>query len=324
MRKYCIGVDLGGTFIKFALLDEDRRASGTFQLPTPAGRGSAGVVEQMVRGARQLMSDHGLRADDVHGVGIGAPGPLDLANGVVIAMPNVPGMENVPLRDLVSDGLHLPAVLENDANAAAYGEYLCGVGVGRGDMVMLTLGTGVGSGIVLDGRIHHGSHGIGAELGHMIVEPGGEKCGCGQQGCLERYCSALYIARLARRMIEKDGRASSLKAVLDAKGDIDAKDISDACRDGDELASYVWDNGAYYLALGCVNICRIFDPDEIVLAGGMARAGDELMEPVTRHFRRLHWKLTEPKTRLAIAALGSDAGVVGAAGVAWQKFAQKR
>ncbi|HOF18336.1 MAG TPA: ROK family protein, partial [Phycisphaerae bacterium] len=100
MRKYCIGVDLGGTFIKFALLDEDRRASGTFQLPTPAGRGSAGVVEQMVRGARQLMSDHGLRADDVHGVGIGAPGPLDLDNGVVIAMPNVPGMENVPLRDL--------------------------------------------------------------------------------------------------------------------------------------------------------------------------------------------------------------------------------
>jgi len=322
MSEFCIGIDLGGTYIKFALMDADHRVTETVQSPTPA-EGADAVVEQMVAGAKQLMAENDLAREEVRGVGIGSPGPLDLDNGIVIGMPNIRGMSNLPLRDRVSAGLGgVPAILENDANAAAYGEHLCGAGAGRGDMVMLTLGTGVGSGIILDGKVLHGTHGIGAEFGHMIVEPAGEKCGCGQRGCLERYCSATYIAELARRLIEQEGRDSSLKELLAANGGINAKDINEARAAGDELAAYVWDNGAYYIALACVNICRIFDPDEIVLAGGMVNAGDDLMKPLTEHFRRLHWTLHPPRTKIAIATLGSDAGVIGAAGVAWQAFGE--
>ena len=322
-KKYCIGIDLGGTFIKVGLLDANRRLVGTLQLPTPSAGGGRAVVDQIVTGARQIMDSENISPDSVSGVGIGAPGPLDHTGGIVIAMPNVPGMDGLRLRDLVSQGLSLPAVLENDANAAAFGEYICGAGSGAGDMVLLTLGTGVGSGIILDGKVLHGSHGIGGEIGHMIIEPGGEQCGCGQHGCLERYCSATYIARLARRLIEQEGRESSLRPLLERKGVIDAKDIQEACKSGDELAEYVWDNCAYYLSLGCVNICRVLDPDEIVLGGGMAKAGEDLMKPLMKHFRRLHWSLTEPKTKIVFATLGNDAGVIGAAGVAWQAFGAK-
>ena len=146
----------------------------------------------------------------------------------------------------------------------------------------------------------------------MIVQPDGEECGCGQLGCLEQYASATNLARCARRRIERDGRASSLAAVLAEKGDLDAKDVSDAADGGDELALEVWEQSMRYLAIGCVRLARLFGPDRIVLGGGLARAGD--------HFRRLHWQLSPPRTQIALAELGNDAGVIGAAGVAWQRF----
>jgi glucokinase len=212
-------------------------------------------------------------------------------------------------------------VLENDANAAAYGEFLCGAGKGSKDMVLLTLGTGVGSGIIVGGRLLYGSHEIGGELGHIILVPGGELCGCGQRGCLERYCSATFMALLATRMI-RDGRDSSLKSLLESKGMIDTRDIKAAGKAGDPLAEEVWDRGTYYLALGCVNICRIFDPERIVFSGGLTKAGEDLMVPLTKHFAQLHWTLTPIRTELRIAELGNDAGVIGAAGVAWRAFRQ--
>ena len=319
MGRYCLGIDLGGTFIKFALLDADRRPSATVERPTPPAGGD-GVVREMIAGAKDILTEHKLSNGDLLGIGIGSPGPLDLEAGVVLGMPNLPGMANLPLRDRVGDAIGCKAVLENDANAAAYGEYICGAGREATDMVMLTLGTGVGSGIVLDGQVLHGSHGIGAEFGHLIVQAGGELCGCGQRGCLERYCSATYVARYAAERIA-GGEASSLQAVLDSGREITAKDINEARLAGDALAAEVWDRAATYLAVACVNICRIFDPDEIVLAGGMTRAGDDLMTPLLEKYRALRWSLTEPKTTIAVAALGADAGVIGAAGVAWQALA---
>ena len=320
MAKYCIGIDLGGTFIKFGTLDEGRQLRNAIQLPTPCDRGPDGIVEQMITGARQLMQESGIASADIAGVGIGAPGPLKIDEGIVVAMPNLPGMEDLPLRDRVAGALGLPAALENDANAAAFGEYLCGAGEGARSMVMLTLGTGIGGGVILDGRILHGSHDMAGELGHIIVEPGGEKCGCGQKGCLERYCSATYIAQRAERRIAETGDTGELAKRLEARGDITAEDITAAAQAGDRLAAEAWDEGAYYLALGCVNICRIFDPDEIVLAGGMVKAGDVLLAPLRKHFDRLHWDITEKLTEIATAKLGSNAGVIGAAGVAQVAF----
>ena len=319
MKRTCLGIDLGGTFIKFGLLDADRTPGATFQLPTPTGEGSEGVVRQMIAGAEQAVQQAGLTREDLLGIGIGAPGPLDLADGVVIGMPNSPGMENTPLRDRISEAIGCQAVLENDANAAAYGEYICGAGREARDMVMITLGTGVGSGIILDGRVLHGAHGIGAELGHVVIEPGGELCGCGQRGCLERYCSATHLARYAVGRI-RDGEASSLSDVLAEGVELTAKDINLARRAGDSLAEAVWRRGIYYLALACVNVCRIFDPDEIVLAGGLIHAGDDLMDPLVEQYRKLHWSLTPPQATIAFSTLGADAGVIGAAGVARQAF----
>lgn len=317
MGKWCIGIDLGGTFIKFVLVDREGSSDDVFELPTPDS-GADAVALQMAAGARQAMESRGLSLKDVTGVGIGSPGPLNISEGIVRAMPNIPGMNNVPLRDMVGDRLRLPVVLENDANAAAYGEYLCGAGRGTHDMVLLTLGTGVGSGIILGGKILHGSHEMGAELGHLILVPGGEECGCGQRGCLERYCSARYMAERATRRIERDAPDTSLREILDKKGEIDARDINEARRAGDAFAAEVWDEMARYLAQGCVDICRIFDPDKIILAGGMTRAGDDLLDPVREHFAELHWSMTETMTELVIASLGADAGAIGAAGVAWQ------
>ena len=319
MAKQCIGVDLGGTFIKFIAVDQLRRPGKPLQLPTPSNKGAEGVAAQIAAGVRQLVSTSGLGAADVLGVGIGSPGPLKISEGIVVATPNIPGMENAPLVKMVGERLGIPAALENDANAAALGEYLCGAGRG-GDMALLTLGTGVGSGIILDGRILHGRHELGAELGHMIIVPGGELCGCGQHGCLERYCSATYLAQRTMRRLEDPGCESSLKEVMRHKGSIDSKDIEDARRAGDKLAAEAWDECMNYLAIGCINICRTFDPDDIVLTGGMTKAGDDLMGPLMGHFRRLHWSITEPLTRISIARLGNDAGAIGAAAVAWQAF----
>jgi glucokinase len=323
MSKWCVGIDLGGTYIKFVLVDEGQNPSESIQLPTPLDRGHVGVVEQMVAGARQLMEAHGLSDEDVAGVGIGSPGPINITEGLVMATPNLPGLNNCPLRDLVSEALGFPAVLENDANAAAYGEYIAGAGKGTGDMVMLTLGTGVGGGVVIDGKILHGSHDAGAELGHIILVPGGELCGCGQRGCLEQYASATFLAKRTTRRIEEEGVGSSLKTVLDEKSEIDARDINEARKAGDKLAAEMWDEAIRYLAQGCVDLCRIFDPDRIVLSGGMTKAGDDLMEPLQKHFRELDWKLMPTPTEIAIASLGNDAGSIGAAGVAWQAFGQR-
>lgn len=319
MSKYCIGIDLGGSFIKFGLLDEARKPSKAIDLPTPLG-GAQSVADQMVAGAKRLMAQHHLKANDVVGVGIGSPGPLKMSAGMILATPNIPGMINVPIRDMVSKALGLPCVLENDANAAGFGEFLCSGQEGLRDLVFLTLGTGVGGGIVIDGKVYQGAHEIGAELGHIIVCPAGEPCNCGQRGCLERYSSATFLSLRAQRMIEREGRASCLAETLRARGSLNSKDINEARLAGDALAAEVWDDAARYLGLACVTIARMLDPDEIVLGGGLANAGEDILQPVREHYQKLHWTITPKMTQISLARLGNDAGFIGAAGVAWAAF----
>ncbi len=322
MATCCVGIDLGGTFIKFGILDEQRRRVGdVFQVETPSGKTIDPVIEAMVSGAQQAIANAGLDPADVRGVGIGSPGPLSMSKGIVYDSPNIPGMKNVPLRQRIADGLGIPAALENDANAAALGEYLCGAGMGCQVMVLLTLGTGLGGGVVIDGKVLHGDHEIGAEIGHMMIVPDGLLCGCGQRGCIEQYCSATFMAQRAERRIREAPNGSCLEAVLIANKELTAKDINEARRDGDALAAEIWDQTCRYLAMGCVNLARILDADRIVLAGGMTKAGDDLLQPVREHYRQLHWKLTDPQTQIVVAELGNDAGVIGAAGVAWHECA---
>ncbi|NQU75537.1 MAG: ROK family protein [Planctomycetes bacterium] len=348
MSEYCIGIDLGGTFIKLVVLavDEDgnkKRFLGITQRPTPSSHGDQ-IVAEMIRGVKNLLAEQNIDSSDVLGVGIGAPGPLNCSRGVIINAPNIPGLAGLPLRDLVGRGLNLPAVLENDANAAALGEFMFGAAKGARSLAMLTLGTGVGGGIIVDGKILHGSHDSAGEIGHIIVETDGLPCNCGQRGCLEQYASAKFIARQAvialRGQSQKNttgcddpaagagqagrkgtiGQTGALAKTLAEKGDLDAADVNAARKAGDPLAERLWDSAARHLAIACVSLQRVLDCDMIVLAGGLAKAGDDLLDPVRRHFSQLDWRMTEDRPRLVIAALGSDAGVIGAAAVAWQAF----
>ncbi len=321
MSKTCIGIDLGGTFVKFGLVNQGRQAIGkVFSLPTPSNPQPDDVVKVMAAGVEKIIAQNSLARDDILAVGVGAPGPLSIKRGILLQLPNMQTMRNFPLRDKVAEAVHLPVTLENDANAAAYAEYICGAGQGTHDMVMFTLGTGVGGGIILGGKVLHGANEMGGEVGHIIVHPNGRPCPCGQRGCLEQYGSAMNLAKYATHRIGKEKPVSRLTELLQAEGQIDAKDIHDACRAGDTFACELWDELAYYLALGCVSICRLFDPDRIVFAGGMTHAGDDLLDPIRRHFQEQNWTMLETMTTLAIATLGNDAGAIGAAGVAWDAF----
>jgi len=307
MSTYCIGIDLGGTFIKLAAMETNasQRLFGLTRVPTPPAGGEA-VVEAMADAARGLMTAERIDPTDVLGIGVGSPGPLDLRRGIVVGAPNIPGLEGMELRDRLAGMLNLPFGAGRDARS----------------MVLLTLGTGIGGGIVLDGRIVHGARDFAGEVGHMIVVPDGRPCKCGQRGCLEQYSSAGAIAAAAAAAIAEGGE-SSLAKVLSEKGSLDAADVNAARRASDELAGRIWDEALRYLAVACVNLQRVFDCDLIVIAGGLTKAGDDLMTPLRAHYRRLDWSIGERITPLAIAELVHDAGVVGAAGVARQAFGKK-
>jgi len=294
MSKLCIGIDLGGTFIKLAAVAPDAdgwdvRAQS--QVPTPDTTADD-VVAAMADGARALMAEAGFVAGDVLGVGIGAPGPLDRDEGIIVNAPNLPGMTDFPMRDRVANALGLPAALENDANAAALGEFLLGAGREVESLVMITLGTGVGGGIILDGHIWHGSRDFAGEVGHMIVQPDGLPCNCGQRGCLEQYASATFLAKRATDALHNAGtpharhdagtphaaeagppaeivrgkgqidaarkaEAGPLAEILREKGQIDAADVNAARKAGDALAARIWDDAVRYLAIAAVNLQRL-------------------------------------------------------------------
>ena len=320
MGKVCIGIDLGGTFIKFGLLDENREASTIFQLPTPQDEGIDAVIDQMVTGARQAMDKararQGRRRRRGHRL---ARARSAWSRGSSTTPRTSRAWSTSRCATAWPRRSGLPCSLENDANAAGLGEFLCGAGKLCRDMVLLTLGTGVGGGVIVDGKVLHGAHEIGAELGHTLIVPDGRLCGCGQHGCIEQYCSATFMSQHAAKALASGNGESSLRQVLADNGKLTSKDICEHRNAGDAFAAKVWDEMCRYLAMGCVTYSRILDPDRIVLAGGMAAAGDDLLGPVNEHYREMHWKMTEPRTEIALATLGNDAGVIGAAGVAWQE-----
>jgi glucokinase len=215
--------------------------------------------------------------------------------------------------------LGVPIVLENDANAAAFGEHWVGAGRGGGDLVMLTLGTGVGAGVILNGRLLHGHFENAAELGHMIVVPNGLPCPCGQRGCLEAYASAASVARRAVSAVA-GGEPSALRGLADGGYPIDAEQVARLAQEGDKVCHRIWEEACIYLALACVNVEHAFNPAMIVLGGGLAAAGSFLLDGVHDHFLRQRWSFGDDAPTIALAALGDDAGVSGAAGLAWAGY----
>lgn len=314
-RDYTVGIDIGGTFIKAGLCDDQLAVVAREAVDTVADRGPEDAFQRIAAQIDALVRAAGVDRAAVRAIGVGVPGPLSHARGVILNAPNLPGWSGAPIRDRLSALAKLPVIVENDAKAAAFGEFTQGAGGGMRDMVMLTLGTGVGGGIVLGGKLWRGSFDNAGEIGHTIVEPGGRPCPCGQNGCLERYASASAVALRTIEAIGA-GETSSLQGLAGQGRTIDAADVQQAAREGDALASRIWDETCRYLAVVCVNLQHMLNPQLIVLGGGLIQAGSHLLEPVRRHFDTYTWSMAPDSPRIELATLGGDAGILGAAALA--------
>lgn len=308
-----IGIDLGGTTMSVGLVDGGGKILHQETRATHADRGPQAVVDELAELVRACLAHC---AGDARGgllIGIGTPGPLSPSKGVIYHAANLPGWRDVAIVDMLGRATGLRVVLDNDANAAACGEFR--YGVGARDMVVLTLGTGIGSGVILDGALVRGHFENAAELGHSIVVPGGLACSCGQRGCLEVYASA---GKMVRRLVDAmaAGESCALTPMLQSGASIGAEDVIAAARDGDALCRRIWSEACDFLAVACVNIQHAFNPEVIVLAGGLAQAGDDLLGPVRARFEAQTWKLFSDQPRIVLTELDDDAGVLGAAALA--------
>jgi len=304
-----IGIDLGGTDIKGSLVDATGTLVCSRTIPTEAARGPQHVLARIAWLIEDLRRDEAAAGRQVIAAGIGSPGPLSCRDGVVYQAANLPGWNNVPIRANLAAASGLPITLENDANAAAYAEFVAGAGRGTENMVLLTLGTGIGGGVIVDGHLQHGAFENAGEIGHTIVQPDGRPCPCGQRGCLERYASASAVAQ---RYLEAARQCDS-PPTLAGRGDVTSADVAAAARAGDEIAARVWDEACRYLAVACVNLQHVLNPERIVLGGGMMNAGEQVLEPTRRHYAALRWQLADDTLQIVPALLGNRAGMIGAA-----------
>ena len=315
MAEYYIGIDLGGTNIKAGVVDRDGRSHSRVSLTTEGRSGYEGVVQRIAEAARRAAREAQIELSAVRGVCLASPGVITIATGVVHVSPNLPGWSEVPLAGDVGQVLGRRVILENDANAAAWGEFWVGAGRDVDSMVILTLGTGVGGGIVLNGRLWHGAQDSAGEIGHMIIKEGGRRCGCGRLGCLEAYGSVTAMCgRLAEAI--QAGESSSLTAAVHAGTACTGREICDAAVAGDPLAERIMRETGYYLGVGLVNICHVLNPERVVLTGGMTAAGDRILAPIRQTVRKMAFAAMSEKMEIVFAALGEDAGYIGAAGMA--------
>jgi len=315
-ERYIIGVDLGGTTIATGAMPAD----GSRQLAmdtraTMAEGGADAVVDRIVAAVEDVIArtiaETGCARSDFLGVGIGAPGPLDRERGIVLIAPNL-GWRDFPLRDSIAERVGLPSTLDNDANCATLGEWWCGAAQGGRNVVGITIGTGIGGGLIFDGALYHGSSDVAGEIGHATIDSTGRRCKCGNYGCLEAYASGPAIAERAREALAGD-ETSILPQLVD--GDtarITAQTVYEAAKRGDEIAREVVRETARFLGTGVANLVNVFNPDVVVLAGGVTAAGDALFEPLRAEVRRRAFRPAVEACRIVPGSLGGYAGVVGA------------
>ena len=316
-----IGIDLGGTKISTALIDAAGKIIAQDYRETQAAEGQEAVIERMVDAACQVMGQAGVASAQVMAVGVCSPGPIDVQTGVVTAPPNLPGWKNVPLGQLIEEALGVTTFLENDANAAALGEHRFGAGRGVQNMIYVTASTGIGGGLILNGQLYSGTTGTAGEIGHMTVLPWGPYCGCGNRGCLEALASGTAIAREGREMVRRG--VPTLIAQL-AEGNperVTAKLIAQAADQGDIEAREVLAEAMAYLGVGMASLVNLFNPELIVIGGGLTNMGEGLFEPVQRAIERRAFPAAARAVKVVPAALGDDVGVLGAVAVAMAQMA---
>ncbi len=310
---YNIGIDLGGTNIAMAIVDENGTMIRKDSTPTYRERDYKEIIKDMGALANKLIQAEGLTEEDIHSVGIGSPGTPDTENGLIVYANNLK-FKNTPVREEFQKYLNKPVYIENDANAAALGEYESGAGEEYSNLVAITLGTGLGAGIVIDGKIITGSYHGGAELGHTVIQANGEPCSCGRKGCWEAYSSATALIRDAKKAAKANPESLLNKLVDNQLEKINAKIVFDAADNQDKTAQLLVTQYIEYLAIGLVNVINIFQPEVIVLGGGVSAQGDNLIVPLKeKMLDEIYGGKDQFKTQLKVAELGNDAGIIGAA-----------
>ncbi|HYT91950.1 MAG TPA: ROK family protein [Gemmataceae bacterium] len=308
-----VGLDVGGTNMKGGVVEDSGRVLSAVNLPTEAYRGQEFGLQRMCETIREAVKAAGLRMDQVSAIGVATPGTMDIPGGMILDPPNLKPWRNVPVRQHIHDTFKLPTAFQNDANAAAYGEFWIGAGKDVHSMVLFTLGTGVGCGIIIGDLIIEGEHSHGAEVGHMKIEiTNPRQCGCGRWGCLEAYASATAVVKRTLDALGHCGGKSSLSELLN-QGEITSRDIFDAAAKGDALADKIVEETAFYLAVGAMNMMHTIDPDMVVFAGGMIAAGESFLARIRKHVKELAFPVPAEKTQISYAKLGNDAGFIGAA-----------
>ena len=328
---FFVGVDLGGTNVKVGAVDDAGRPLSWLSIPTESSAGPDDAVRRMGAAVRQAVDEAGLAADEVVGVGLGSPGTMDLPTGMLLDPPNLPGWENYPLRDRLRDACGKPVAFSNDAGAAAFGEFWVGSGRELSSIVLFTLGTGVGGGIIVGDFAIEGHHSTGAECGHIVIDyrDDARMCPCGQPGHLEAYCSATALVKRTREALDA-GRKSSLNARRAAGDELTALVVAEEAEAGDPLALDLILETARYFGVGVTSIMHVIDPEGVVIGGAMTFGGDDaplgrrFLEEVRAEVRRRAFPVLAARTTIAYAQLGGDAGFIGAAGLARAAYSKQR
>ena len=307
-----IGIDLGGTGIKAGLVDERGNILHKLSCPTLVERGHEAVIHDMAQLALRVVAESGHDLSEVESIGIGIPGIMDQATGVVPFCTNL-AWHSVPLVKLMQREIDKPVYVNNDATVAGLAESVAGVSAGRRSSVFVTLGTGVGGGVILDGKVFMGKHGVASEIGHMITVAGGEPCSCGNCGCWERYASATAIIREGRRFCEAHPDCPLAREVGGDLSKIEARTVIDLAKAGDPDCAQLFDNYCHHLAVGIVNLINLYDPEVIVLGGGVSKTGPFLLDKVNALVPEMIFYKDMPHARIELARLSNDAGIIGAA-----------
>lgn len=306
-----IGVDLGGTAIKVGICSEEGKLLQTYEGPTEADKGAETLIDNIERYVRHIVEQSQFDWEQVKGIGAGVAGFTNVREGIIILAPNV-GLRDFHIRKILEDRLGKPVMIDNDANVAALGEAWGGAGAGIDNCVCYTLGTGVGGGIIINGKIYQGFSGLAGELGHISVVPDLEaiQCGCGKMGCLETVSSATGIIRMGKDAVARGERTS-----LSLVEKITAKDVFDAAKAGDEVSIRIVNRAAYYIGKSLAAVALVLNPELVIIGGGVSKAGDILFDEIRSVFEELTPEPTQAGLRIVPAVLGNDAGIVGAAGL---------
>jgi glucokinase len=318
-----LGIDLGGTKILTAVATAEGKMLSRDHSITPAREGQTAVIQSILESADHALNQANITAHDLTAIGVGAPGLSNPETGILFTSPNLPDWKDVPLRDIIEAELKKKTFLINDANAAAFGELCFGAGRGADNFIYVTLSTGIGGGIVIDGKIYTGSIGAAGELGHMSIADEGPLCKCGNRGCWETLASGTALARETKQHIKEGIRTSILDYTDGDLEEVTAEVISKAAQEGDNLAQECIARTGYYVGVGLANLVNIFNPEVIVIGGGLSNIGDMLLRPAFEEARQRAFRQSYQAVRFAVAELGRNSGVLGAAAFALQEVARK-